>query len=142
MYLCWYSWLAPQNDLADARFTVDTMCHWKAPPPSEDYSRLRLVPPPLFARLGTAIPYNYKPLAGTVPTTFTNAQGDEITRMINTNRYKGIVYNSASFYDDKPVPDGPIQGTRLPNSEPERVLVDKLKKVRLPARTFGGPWPT
>lgn len=110
---------------------MDTLYNWKVPPQSEDFSKLKIVPPPLFARLGTAVQYNYKPMAGTMPVTVTNSRGEEVTRTVNLHRNKNLVLSTASFYDNKPVPSGPAPGTRKPTSQEEHELMAKMLKVSL-----------
>lgn len=109
---------------------VETFYNWKVQPPNEDYTQLHPVPPPVFSRLQMTIPYNYKPLAGTVPVTSTNSRGEEVTRLINQNRYKGATYATASFFSSSPVPSEAPPKSRKPADAEERRLSELILQVR------------
>jgi general transcription factor 3C polypeptide 5 (transcription factor C subunit 1) len=107
------------------------MLNFRFEPPSEQFEGdLNMLPPPIFSRTSLPILYNYKAPPSTVPSTFINASGEEVTRMVNKDRYKSAMPLSLSHYDtESPVPTEP-PNTKPANSADEKRILASIKKVR------------
>lgn len=88
------------------------------------------IPPAVFSRIQIPQAYNFKQNPFSIPTTTTNPEtGEEKTRLINKDRYKGAGMTLLAFGSKNPIPEGPTEGGKNLLEADIRV-VECVMKVR------------
>jgi hypothetical protein len=104
------------------------MLAFRFEPPSEAFDGdLNLLPPPIFSRASLPQLYHYKAPPSSIRSTFVNAQGEEVTRMINRDRYKSAMPFSLSHEDKKTaIPDEPPSSRPAGSADDKRILASMI----------------
>ena len=115
---------------------VKKIMSFEFPPPSEEYNEganLNSIPPPIFARNAVTAPYGYQPNQNSIPTTSVDPDtGEEVTRLINKNRFVGGAATSIAFADypmgHDQVPQAAPEGCK-PVGKSDVALFDRLQAL-------------
>ncbi|KAM0756576.1 hypothetical protein T439DRAFT_376745 [Meredithblackwellia eburnea MCA 4105] len=133
----------PILDLVDSikSMDVEAIQNFSFPPPDENFTEDMYLPPPTFSRVTVPQIYDYKPSPTSVPITATRpSTGEEYTRLINSNRWKGRPMITIAFSSpSSDIPGGPnaelIKLRKAVTDDTERELAECFEMRKVWTRT-------